>query len=72
MTSPASPAISAAPHLSVSTQFVGIVRDLYVDNEPNEVALAPQPTPSADPPLAALPPASRAVSAPLTSHPGLG
>ena len=24
-------------HLDVSTQFVGITRDLYVDNEPNEV-----------------------------------
>ena len=24
-------------HLDVSTQFVGIARDLYVDNEPNEV-----------------------------------
>jgi len=26
-----------ATHLEVSTQFVGIVRDLYVDNEPNEL-----------------------------------
>ena len=24
-------------HLAVSTQFVGIVRNLYVDNEPNEL-----------------------------------